>query len=202
MGLRERAGDQHIIELAEQGQGILRGEGGIGLVHQEDGVVFAGVLRQAADIRAFEQHARGGVGVCQGNGAALHQAVHIHLELGGQRHGLVIHAKEVGVHRVEGVGHVRRKELLPSKKGRKGKGQHLVRAVATENHVGADPVHLGDGSAQGRRIHVGVEAQGVRRNGGDGLRHLRGRRIGVLVGVELDELHVFGLLARHIGDEA
>ena len=85
-----------------------------------------------------------------------------------------------------------------------GMRQHLVRAVADEDLLGIQPVHPGDALAQCGGAGVRVQAQPIgvaAQLGHQRIQHLRAGRVGVLVGVELDQVGQLGLLTRHVGGE-
>jgi len=79
-------------------------------------------------------------------------------------------------------------------KGLEGVSQDLVRAVADEHLLGRHAGVGRDRLAQGEGVRIGIEAQTIRRRG-DRSQHLRRRRVGILVGVELDDAIPLRLLA-------
>jgi len=83
----------------------------------------------------------------------------------------------------------------------KGMRQHFVRAVADEHLRHLYTVVVRHSLLQALAIGVRIQPQAVvdfRLHGGDCPRR---RAIGILVGVELDQLAQLGLLARHIGHQ-
>jgi hypothetical protein len=78
-------------------------------------------------------------------------------------------------------------------------GQHLVRAVADEDVAGVDAVVVADRQLELLGIRVGVELKRLAGGGADRVQRARRGAVGVLVGVELDEIGEPGLLARHVG---
>ena len=83
--------------------------------------------------------------------------------------------------------------------------QHFVGAVADEDLRRRHAMPAGDGGLEqvGVRVRVEAQARGVVAEFGADRRQDPGRgRVGVLVGVELDQVGKPGLLARHIGGEA
>ena len=83
-----------------------------------------------------------------------------------------------------------------------GVAQDFVRAIADEYLAGQNPVVAGDGVFQTRCFRIGVQAQAIPDLMADGFQDERGGRVGVLVGVEFDEIGQPGLLTRYLGGEA
>ncbi|MET3254321.1 hypothetical protein ABIA29_004565 [Bradyrhizobium japonicum] len=83
-------------------------------------------------------------------------------------------------------------------KGREGVGQNLVGAVADEHLLGRNIAIRRDRLAQARGARIWIKAQPLpsRR---DRRQHARRGRIGILVGIELDDAILLGLLARDVG---
>jgi imidazoleglycerol-phosphate dehydratase len=78
-------------------------------------------------------------------------------------------------------------------------GEHLVRTVADEDLLRLHAVALGDAALERVGIGVGVELAALVGGGTDRFQRARRGAVGVLVGVELDQLGELGLLARDVG---
>ena len=88
--------------------------------------------------------------------------------------------------------------------GHEDMGQHFVRTIADEDLLRSHAVPPGDGRLEQVGVRVGVEAQARRVVAEfrlDRRQHLGRGRVGVLVGVELDQVGDLGLFARHVGGE-
>ena len=135
----------------------------------------------------------------------LHVISRVDAEIVGQRHGDVIDAVQPAVDRVEAVGDVREENRrLVLQQRHEDVGQHFVRAVADENLLWRHAVQPGDGGLEQIGVGIGVEAQACGVGAEFRLnrrQHLGRGRVGVLVGVELDQVGDLGLLARHVGGE-
>ena len=79
--------------------------------------------------------------------------------------------------------------------------QHLVGAITDEHLGGAHAVIIGHRLLEAITVGVRVQAQAVAQLGLHGGDRLGRRAIGVLVGVELDQLGQFRLLTRHVGHQ-
>ncbi|MPN24845.1 hypothetical protein SDC9_172250 [bioreactor metagenome] len=102
-------------------------------------------------------------------------------------------------HRVKTVADIR--EIgrgIPACKGHKRKVQHFVRPVADEHVLHREPIARGQCGAQRRGGGVRVKAQQLGLPGVCCRQHRRGGRVGRLVGVQLDILHVLRLLTGYI----
>ncbi len=86
-------------------------------------------------------------------------------------------------------------------KGLEGVRQNLVRAVANEHLLGRDVAAGRNRLAQACGVRIGIEAQPFRGRG-DRRQHVRRGRIGVLVGIELDDAVLLRLLAGDVGAKA
>jgi len=86
----------------------------------------------------------------------------------------------------------------------KDKGQHFVRAVAHKDLVGLQAIDPCGGLANGQGAWVGIEPQGIAiapQDSRNSLRHPGRGWVGVLVGVELDEVTHLGLFTGDIGGQ-
>jgi hypothetical protein len=79
--------------------------------------------------------------------------------------------------------------------------QHLVGAVAHEDVFRRHAVEAGDGLPEDIGAGVGIEAQGLARGHADGFQRPRRGRVGILVGVQLDQVLDLRLLAGDIGGQ-
>jgi len=77
-------------------------------------------------------------------------------------------------------------------------GEDFVRAVADEDLLRLEAVAPGERRLQGVGVGVGVQAQRLAGGGADRFERARRGAVGVLVGVELDQVVELGLLARNI----
>ena len=94
--------------------------------------------------------------------------------------------------------------LLPAscgKEGQKAQGQHVVRTDTDKNLIRVHFVLRSQGIHERCRVHIRIQAQGAAVSGKltDCLFYAGCRRIGAFIGVELDDVFLLGLLARHIG---
>ena len=84
----------------------------------------------------------------------------------------------------------------------KGVRQYFVRAVADKHLIGGDSMERGNTRAQPIRARIRIQPQGLGSLCAHRLQYLRTRSVGILIGVELDQIGQFGLLARHVGRQA
>jgi hypothetical protein len=126
-------------------------------------------------------------------------------EIVGKRHGAVIDAVQPAIDRVEAVGDVGEEDRrVVLEQGHESVRQHLVRAVADEDLLRRHAMRAGDGRLEQVGVRVGVEAQACRIVAEfrlDRRQHARRGRVGIFVGVELDQVGDLGLLARHVRGE-
>lgn len=80
--------------------------------------------------------------------------------------------------------------------------QNFVGAIADKNVARCDGVMPGDGGLEQVGVRVWVEAQRVIHSGAYGGKHQRAGAVGILVGVQLDQIGKLGLLTRHVRREA
>ena len=103
---------------------------------------------------------------------------------------------------VEAVGDVGEPEcLVVLEQGHEGMGQHFVGAVAHEYLPGLHAKALGQHGLERIRFGIGIQAQAVTGGVADGLERTQRGAVGVLVGVELDQIVELGLFAGDVGDE-
>jgi hypothetical protein len=121
-------------------------------------------------------------------------------EVVGQRDGFEGDLIQPAIHRVEAVADVGEQDWPPVfEQGEERVGQHLIRAVADEDVAGVDAMVVADRQLELLGIRVGVELKRLAGGGADRVQRARRGAVGVLVGVELDEIGEPGLLARHVG---
>jgi hypothetical protein len=82
--------------------------------------------------------------------------------------------------------------------GPHGHGQELVTAIDAQDMVCRHAVDLGRGCSELVTDGVRIAAELIGLDGGQGLEHLWGRRIGILIGVELDHVRLLGLEPRDV----
>ncbi len=106
-------------------------------------------------------------------------------------------------HRIEGIGHVREQDgLIRVEKGQKSHAQHVVGTHAHEDLLRREAVTAGQRLHEAARLRVRVPAESLRVHGAERRLHAGRRRIGILIGVQLDQARPPWLLAGHIGDHA
>ena len=107
---------------------------------------------------------------------------------------------ELAEYFVEGVGRVGRQHAVARvHEGAEGHGQQFVHAVTGDNPGGAFvAVAMGADLAEFAEDGVGIFPEAIQVEIGEGLLHAGGRRVGVFVGVELDEAAALGLFAGYI----
>ena len=202
-GLGERARDDDVRLLQREPEAVLAREGGVGLVDQQ-GRGREGASERAHGVNA-EHRPRRGVGV--------HEAEEVRAGLRRAQRG------ERGVVRRQGDGDERRladlgEDGVEGVRGledadRRGvadedfdrEAEDLVGPVPHEDAVGLAAVAAGEAVAEAVEGRVGIEAEARRVEVAQRLLHLRGGRVGVLVGVELDDAPELRLLAGDVGGQ-
>ena len=166
----------------------------VGLVDDDD-VVGVG-LQHALDALDRGQQAGGRVGVGEDDG--LVQALvpaQIEREVRFQRQDMLRDVQQLAQHRVKAVGDVGKgQRRVPVAEGAQRQQQVFVAAVAAQHVFRPDAPVLRNGAAQRGVAQVGVQPQ-PRHGRRHRRRHAGGRRVGVLVGVELDDVAAGALLA-------
>ena len=154
-------------------------------------------LKQPLDLRRLQGKAGGGVGVRNDHRGPQAQIVlHVQGEVLPQGDDLVRHAPELCPYAVKAVGNVRVGQRGPFvAEGPHRKAEHLVAAVAGHHLGGLHSAAGGNGVDKAGAGGVGIKAQIPHGIGIHRLDHLRARRIGAFVGVQLDVAAVLGLLA-------
>ena len=123
-------------------------------------------------------------------------------EILSQRNGLYGDVVQLGKHRVEAIGYIRKGHSPPvGGVGQKGKVQRLIRAVPHKDIGRLHAVLLRQSRLEDPGLRVGVEPQIGSLLGIEGGDHAGRGRIGGFIGVQLDILLVLGLLSGGIGDQ-
>ena len=199
--LGERLGHQQVRVTIDQGNRRLAAEIDIGLVDQHDGLGIG--LQQPLDRVERQQAAGRRVRVGKDDAAVRSLVIgDVDLELLVQCNGFVGDAVQPAVDRIEAVADIRKQQRAamleqPMKRVR----QHFVGTVTDEYLGRLHIVVVGDGLLEALTIGVRIQAQAIvdfRLHRSD---RPRRRAVGVLVGVELDQLAQLGLLAWHIGHQ-
>ena len=207
MRFGQRAHDEQVGVAGDQRGSRFTAEVDVGLVDDDHSVVQFGA--QAIDLGKRQRPAGWRVGVGDDDPAAVVGALEVVVdadrEVGVERDLGVRDVVEAAIHRIEAVADVRHQQRLGVlEQGQERVRQHLVRTVADEDLRRFDAVFgevFGDGVLEQVAIRVRVEAQAGRvvaefsLHGGERAR--RGR-VGILVGVELDEVGQLGLFARDV----
>ena len=200
-GLGEGLGDQEVIVLVRKRHGALGAEIHVGLVDDHHAVRVGS--HDGLDLTEGQAEPRGGVGVGDHDSLAVTVKViaKVHREVGLQGDLLVGDTVELGEYGVEAVGDGGEHQgVILVGKGHEGKVQNLVRAVGEDDLLGGYPVEGGQLIGQLSAGGVGVELEPSRLGLGR-LDHGGGGREGRLVGVELDILHIPGLLPGGVGGQ-
>ena len=124
---------------------------------------------------------------------------HIDAEILVKRHVFVRNAEQIAPHRIERVGDIRiENRLVRAEERLERQRKHIIRAVAEEylRRLQVKPLCDSGFECFCVRIRVNCEFCGVKR--AQNLGHGRRGRVRVLVGVQLDDIVGFRLLARHI----
>ena len=181
-----------------QFQGIVITEIGIGFVHHQNPLQMG---RQFIDEGKGEGEAEGGVGVGEKEDLALKGGQWLfEFQLGGEPEGTNSGALNLRQCQVVGVGGMDVADFFPfAGKAADQIVEDLVGAVGHDDPFRRKTVNPGCFLAGGEAFGVGVSAQVGSRFFADGGDDLGGGRIGVLVGVELDEaLRLGGLKTGHV----
>ena len=213
VALAQRAQQQHVRQRARERHHVVPvrrvHEVDVGLVHQQHA---AELPRHRLEQRRAQQRARGGVRVHHHREVRARRIPARHrvcgrLEFGVQRHlreRAVLDLRQHRVQRVRGLEHAQRHAGI--EEGGDRQAQQFVAAVGHHHVVARDAVHGGGGVAEVVRERRRVAAQARDVEGRECGGHGRGRRVGVLVGVELQGVGVLGLLAPgvalHLADVA
>jgi len=162
---------------------------------------------KTGDFGQRQQAAGRGVGVREDRRAKVCSAagevvVDADLELVRQGYGFEVDPVQPAVNRIETVGDVRKEQrLVVLEQSLEGVGQDLVRTVADEDPFRRNAEMAGNGCFElaSGRVRIELQAVGVLvQLGKDRIPHFGARRVGVFVGVELDQIGEFGLLAGNI----
>ena len=158
------------------------------------------MLKQILDLRERERTAGRCVRIGQDNAAVrLVIIAQIDAEVLVERHGLIRDAEQITPDRVERIGNVGVEDGLTRAEERlEREREHIVRAVAKENLRRLEAFPLRERGLERFGICVRIDSELRRIKSAQHLGHARRRRIRVFVGVELDDVRGFRLLARHI----
>ena len=196
--LAGRLHDEQVFVLAEQRNRALRAEVHIRLVDDDNAVLI--VLQQV--LEEPERYAAAGrrVRVRQDDTAVrLVVITHIDAEILVERHVFVRNAEQIAPDRIERVGDIRVEDgLVRAEERLERQRKHIVRAVAEEYLRRLQVKPLCDSGFECFRVRIRVNRKfcGVKR--AQNLGHGRRGRVRILVGVQLDDVVGFRLLARHI----
>ena len=102
-----------------------------------------------------------------------------------------------GIKAVRNIG----KYQVPVKKALKAEGENLVGAVAGKDPVCGQTIGLADGGSQRVAFRLWVKPQQSWVKALEHLPHAGRGRIGIFVGIQLDQIGQLGLLPRHIGGD-
>ena len=204
-GQRARLGQclahQQVRIAVDQLDRRLAAEVDVGLVHQHHGIRIG--LQQLLDGRQTQNATGRSIGIGEDDAAIGARIIlDANLELLIQSDRLERNAVQTAVHRVEAVGHVgEQQRFAVLKQAMEGMRQHFVGAVADKHLRRAHTVVIGHGLLQAVTVRIRVQTQAVIQLGLHGRNRLGRRAIGILVGIELDQLGQLGLLTRHIGHQ-
>ncbi len=200
-GLGQGLGDQQVGITVNQGDGRFGAKIDIGLINHHNRVRVG--IEDLLDLLQPQRHAGRCVRVGEDD-AAIGLAVvrRVDAEIVTQRLRSGLDTVQAAVHRVEAVGNVRvqhRPTMLeqPVKDVR----QHFIRAVTNKHLRGIHAVVAGNLVFQRIGIRRRIQTQAVIEFRLNGIHHPRRRPIGILVGIELDQVLDLGLLTRHIGHQ-
>ena len=203
--LRQRLRHQHIRVGVDQRDRRLAAEIDVGFIDHHRRIRQR--RGQACDVGQRQQAAGGCVRIGEDDRAGL--ALDVVIDTDGkpvvQRHAFEGDAVQPAIDRVEAVGDVREQQRPPVfQQADEGVGQYLVRTVADEHPVGRNAEMVGHRFAQHQPGRVRIELEPVAIHAQFGLhgRHrMRAGRVGVLVGVQLDQTVDLRLLARRVRRE-
>ncbi len=117
-----------------------------------------------------------------------------------QRYLLVRNVVEAAVHRIKTVGDVRKQyRRFVFQQAEEHMRQHFVGTVADKHMIRGQAVAFGNCSAQAVAGGIRIQAQRVADFSAQSLQHASTRAIRAFIGIELDQIGEFRLLARHIG---
>jgi len=201
--LRQRLYHQQVGEAADQADRALAAKVDIGFVDDHDriGVVF----EQAFDFAQGQQTPGRRVRIRENDPAvgAADVIIDTDAEMLIERHDAGLDAVQPAIDRVEAVGDVREKQRrVVLEERHECVGQHLVRAVANEHLGRRDAVVRSNRRLQPIGVRVRIQAQRVVRLSGDRGQRSRAWAVGVLVGIELDQVGQLGLFARYVRRQA
>jgi imidazoleglycerol-phosphate dehydratase len=204
----QRADDQQVGMAIDQCDRRFSAEVDIGLIDDDRRLRMQS--EQAFDRDQRHQLASRGVGVGDDDAAIRARiVVDVDSKVVTERNRDVLDSVQLAIDRVEAVtdvGHQDRHFVLEQR--HENMRQHFVGAVAEKDLRRLHTEHsevFGNGRLEAIAVRVGVEAQvravaaqfGLHRR-----QRERRRRVGVLVGVELDEVLDLGLFARNVGRQA
>ena len=190
--------DEQVFVFIQQRNRALCAEVHIRLVDDDNAVLI--VLQQV--LEELERHAAAGrrVRVRQDDTAVrLVVIAHIDAEILVERHVFVRNAEQIAPDRIERVGDVRIENgLVRAEERLERQREHIIRAVAEEYLRRLQVKPLCDSGFESFRVRIRVNCEFCGVKCAQNLGHGRRGRVRVLVGVQLDDIGGFRLLARHI----
>ena len=197
-GLGKGLGDEEVAVFSDEGDSAFSAKVHVGLVDHHHIVRVGG--GDPLDVSQGNGQPGGGVGIGNENGFMdAHIVLHPKGKVLRQGNRLIGNAVQICEDRIETVGDVREcGGTVPVAEGHEGEIQNFITAVGKENFVFLNAVVFAGRRNQLPALRVGVELKVLRCLRRQLHRQRRGRKRG-FVGIQLDVLHLLGLLSRGVG---